>query len=243
MGEIIWSDKMGHRGRQSWLILVKDDAAYKFDGVSIPDIATVIDSTYERNGKWSQNIYKIAIASGVHVIAGRDGWETGTFREGLACALDLPVMSIDTWIDLANALGVSLESARSLVVRNWIGDALHFDRVQREMEMIESREDDGTEVITLNWGCPTSRQMDAGYWETPIQVVLNDNVIAEASQEDAQAGKGFGERVSVVECVHVPGFHGGTYTLKMRVPHGARLRLKPADMSSDKGSPRRWTFE
>jgi hypothetical protein len=113
MTEITWSDKMGHRGRSAWALVVVDGKIMRFAGESIPGIVAVKAKKYEKNGKWSNTTYALAIGKGVRFIGGKNGWETGSFREGLRDALPADSRkSIDGWADIASELGVEVSEAQ-----------------------------------------------------------------------------------------------------------------------------------
>lgn len=125
-----WCDKQGHRDRKSWLLLVKEDEVKAFQGSSIPGIVAVLGEDYEKRGKWSNTTYRLALASGVTAVAGRDGWERGTFVEGLSSTVGKPV---DRWTDLAQALGVTIDSAKRFLAawRPLAAEAL--DKVETDL--------------------------------------------------------------------------------------------------------------
>jgi hypothetical protein len=91
---------------------------------------------YTKQGIWSYTTYRLQIATGVREIAGRDGWETGRFTEGLGAAVGVPTP--DTWADVATALGVSVPRAMEFL-RNWRpGAAESLDSVERSLNTLEA---------------------------------------------------------------------------------------------------------
>ncbi len=116
MENITWSDGIGSRGRNPFLLFVRGDEAIVFHGQNIPGVVVVRGTDYTKNGKWSHTTYRLELASGIRHIAGRDGWETGRFVEGLASAVGCKTP--DTWADTATALGISVPSAMELL-RSW----------------------------------------------------------------------------------------------------------------------------
>lgn len=121
MANLEWSDEMGSRGRAAWLVLVKGGTITAFAGASIPGLVAVLGSQYRKNGKWSHTSYRLALAPGVTAIRGQDGWEEGTFCEGLAQAardIDGYRPPVDSWSEVAKVLGVSVCEAERFL-RNW----------------------------------------------------------------------------------------------------------------------------
>ncbi|MEK7532357.1 MAG: hypothetical protein AAB579_02005 [Patescibacteria group bacterium] len=114
MANTTWSNQMGSRDRAPWLLLIKGEQIVPFTGENIPGFVAVMGTDYEKNGKWSHTTYRLNLGADVRAIPGHNGWETGKFLEGLRTAIhsDAP---IDTWADVAQALGVSAPSARKFL--------------------------------------------------------------------------------------------------------------------------------
>jgi hypothetical protein len=112
-----WSDELGHRSRDPWLLLVKDGKVYRFTGESIGGVVAVRGSDFRKNGKWSHTKYRLELAQGVRAFSGRQGWEKGTFCEGLGTLAGLG-KSCDTWSEVAAALGVTRAAAEDFL-RAW----------------------------------------------------------------------------------------------------------------------------
>ena len=111
-----WCDAPGSRGRRAWLLVVAGGVVHPFTGVGIPGVVALQGPpAFEKAGKWSNSTYRLAFAEGARAVAGRDGWETGRFLEGLQAASGLaarPAAEPATWAEVAQALGVSVEEAR-----------------------------------------------------------------------------------------------------------------------------------
>ena len=116
MTDINWSDEMGSRSRKAWLLLIKGNEITAFTGNSIPNVVVVAGHDYKKNGKWSHTKYRLSLADGVRAIAGKDGWELGTFAEGLQAATKSG--PLDRWTTMAQALGVSEEGLKKFL-RGW----------------------------------------------------------------------------------------------------------------------------
>jgi len=104
MKTINWNDGLGPRSRAAWLLLIRGDEITPFKGVNVPQVVVVRGTDYQKAGKWSNTIFRLILADGVREVAGRDGWETGRFAEGLGKAVGRPTP--DTWQEVADALGV-----------------------------------------------------------------------------------------------------------------------------------------
>ena len=132
-----WSDELGSRSRAAWLLLVKEDEVLAFPGSTTKGWVVVTGTSYRKNGKWSHTTYRLALYDGVRAIAGKNGWETGTFCEGLRAATRSEA-HLDTWPLLAGALGVSVESAKCFL-RAWRPKAAEkLDLVEEEMKELDS---------------------------------------------------------------------------------------------------------
>ena len=129
---IEWNDGLRPRGRSQWLLLVTPAGdVLPFKGTDIPGTVVVRGTSFEKNGKWSNTTFRLVLGTGVRAIAGTDGWETGTFREGLAKATG--VSPIDTWEECARALGATVESAKRFLTAWRPKAAEHFNEVEAKL--------------------------------------------------------------------------------------------------------------
>lgn len=170
-----WSDELGPRSRAAWLLLVKGDEVTAFAGRDLPGLVAVRGSDFRRNGKWSHTTYRLLLAPGVRAISGRNGFETGTFAEGLRSAVRAPA-PIDTWAEMAAALGVSVPGAMAFL-RAWrpkAAEALDIAtaKVAEALDAAEeaASSDLAIETVTVSFGAPTKRQAAAGFWTAPKAV-------------------------------------------------------------------------
>lgn len=216
-----WSDKLGHRSRHAWLLLVNNDKVTVFKG-TVPGLVVVVGTTCHTNGKWSETIYRLELAESVRPISGRDGWETGTFAEGLRQVAASP--PIDFWVDLANALGVSLTSAQEFL-RGWRPKAAEkFDEVESALIELEKSEiEAGGDILAVSFGSPTKRQMNEGFWDKPVKISV-EGVTVGTVEKDPEHGWSkpscYGP-ILVISATHSSGYHGGYVSLRLSVPVGA----------------------
>mgnify|MGYP001603397488 CR=1 FL=1 len=218
-----WSDRIGPRGRRPWLLLSNGDMLSPFEGRSIPGVLVVVGTDYYKDGKWSHTEYRLRLASGVRHIAGRDGWETGDFAEGLGAATDR--RALDTWPAVAEALGVSVPGAMEFL-RAWRPKAAEkLDGVDRALEALEaadeSREADPVMVV-VRFGSPTNRAIREGYWTASKPVPGYDG--AEICLRDPAQGwwavsniAVAGIRGAVLSVKHSAGMHGGHFAVSVAV--------------------------
>jgi hypothetical protein len=123
--EFYWADKLGHRGRKPFLLLVRGEEVLKFEGATINGVVAILGMDWKKNGKWSHTTYRLRLADGVRAIAGRMGRETGGLADGIRAATGAE--RCDTWGEAALAIGVSRAAAERLVRRFWPDDAGRFD--------------------------------------------------------------------------------------------------------------------
>lgn len=115
MNSVEWCDKQGSRDRQAWAVVVAADGALTpFRGASLPGLLAVSGQQYRKDGKWSNTTFRLALADGVRFVHGRGGWETGLMDEGVRAAVTAE-KPIDSWADIAHALG-----ATQVSVEAWI---------------------------------------------------------------------------------------------------------------------------
>jgi len=218
--EMKWSDRIGHRSRPAWLLLI-DQAGivHVFMGDSIPGLVAVVGTVYEKCGKWSHTIYRLELAPGARSIAGHDGWETGRFVEGLASATSRS--HCDRWIDVANALGATLAETQRFL-REWRSKAAGvLDQVEIDLASVETETGD-VETIAISFGGPTNRVIAEGFWDWPVRVVAGADREKEVGRivykDDKWQSQG---DIKIVALEHCAGYHGGTISMRIAAPAGA----------------------
>lgn len=196
MQNIEWSNRIGSRECRPFLLLIKGDEVIPFAGSNIPGVVVVRGTDYTKQGKWSHTTYRLQVVDGVRHIAGRDGWETGRFVEGLGSAVGCATP--DTWADTAKALGVSVPSAMEFL-RSWRPKAAEkLDEVEQALvkleEVSEQERETDCAIATVSFGSPSNRAIREGYWESPKDI---PGYKAEIRLKDS--GKGWTEsNISVV---------------------------------------------
>lgn len=217
MNEITWSDCLGHRSRQPWLLLIEGDTIHSFTGKDIPGVVVVKGTDYSKNGKWSHNTFRLLVQNGVRHIAMHSGWETGTFAEGLARVLYK--QTPDTWIELAGLLGVSVDSAKAFLVAHRPKQAEEMDARESAMEKLDDEappELEGEKMV-VTFGSPTNRQIRAGWWSAPKGVC--EGVTVELIDAEKDWAKGnvriVGAEGVVLDVRQSFGMHGGSRTVSL----------------------------
>lgn len=210
-----FSDKRHSRGRYAHLFLVRktDEKIVEFKGQSIPEFCVVVGDHYTKNGKWSGSDYTIEIPESVSAREFTDGWETGTFREGTGAG---------NWIECANWFGVSVPVAQEYLRENRPNAAAYYDTLDAELTALENVRAE-TEVMTFNYGSPTNRQSAEGYWEKSFSVIVGDKVVATISPDHKSSDESV---VRVLDVKHSSGYHGGSYSVKIAAPAGARVEME-----------------
>ena len=223
MERIVYKDKIASRGRYAWLLLIKGDDIFPFEGESIPEVVVVLNSEYVKQGKWSYTEYTLGLADNIRTIQGHAGWNTGMFLEGLASALHKDETPI-RWIEVADMLGVSVHSAMKLL-REW--KPLAAEQIDRNEELLAALDDSEVDVnsdvqiIKVNFGHPTNRSIREGFWTAPKS--LPDEFGGELVLKDPDNGwtkdniKLTGIAGEVLNVVHARGPHGGYYTVTVAV--------------------------
>lgn len=244
---------MGARSLRSWLLLIRGDEIHVFDGATIPQVVGVAGSSYTKQGKWSHTTYRLAVAEHVRVIAGRDGWETGTFAEGLAAAVRamdpqrrVDSWHVDSWLDLAGALGVTLPAAQAWL-RAWRPKAAEkFDAAEAALaEVDDAAGPQGAAEVAVSFGSPTNRLAGEGYWTWPVVVTDDDGAEVARLTPDATLGVGTGAQgwrsegpVRILSYVHAAGYHGGVVSMRLAVPDGCAARHeRPEEFSAPTSPP------
>lgn len=239
MINIEWSDGIGSRRRNPFLIFVRGDEIIPFRGENINGVVVVRGTDYTKSGKWSYTTYRLQLADGIRHIAGRDGWETGRFVEGLASAVGCATP--DTWADTAKALGVSVPSAMEFL-RSWRPKAAEkLDEVEQSLAKLEevSEQETDSVIVTVSFGSPTNRAIREGYWESPKGI---QGYNAEIHLKDPSNGWSEGNievvgiSGTVLSVKHSSGMHGGYYAVSVAVIPGTETEIPPFQTAREKAA-------
>ncbi len=238
--QIVWSDGIGSRGRNPFLLFVRGDEIIVFRGQNIPGVVVVRGTDYTKNGKWSHTTYRLELANDIRAIAGRDGWETGRFVEGLGSAVG--VKTPDTWADTAKALGVSVPSAMEFL-RSWRPKAAEkLDEVEQslaDLEEASSQQETDSVIVTVSFGSPTNRAIREGYWESPKGI---PGYNAEIRLKDRSQGWSEGNievvgiSGAILSVKHSAGMHGGYYAVSVAVIPGTETEISPFETAREKAA-------
>lgn len=235
---IEWSDKMGARRRDPFLLFVKGDEIIPFAGSNIGGVVVVRGTDYEQAGKWSHTTYRLQVADGIRYIAGREGWETGRFVEGLGSAVGCATP--DTWADTAKALGVSVPSAMEFLRSSRPKAAEKLDEVEQSLANLEeasSQEESDSVKVTVSFGSPTNRAAREGYWESPKDIPGYKAEIRLVNRADGWAEGNIevvGISGTVLSMEHCRGMHGGYYAVSVAVIPGTETEIPPFQTAREK---------
>ena len=227
--QVVYSNQIGSRGRRPWLLFVRGDEIIPFNGENITGVAVVRGTDYEKSGKWSHTTYRLQLADDIRHISGRDGWETGTFAEGLGSVAGCKTP--DTWAEMGEALGISVPSAMQFLRRWRPKAAKKLDEVEEAlMELDEVAMDKETdfEKVTVSFGSPTNRAIREGYWESPKEIpgyeaeIRLKNVDKGWTEENITIVGAVGTVLSVE---HSRGMHGGYYAVSVAIVPGTETNI------------------
>jgi hypothetical protein len=220
MKQVIWQKQMDHRGRHPWAVIVCDGVVYPFMGADIPGICTVTERSAEGDDQ-SNTTYRLTIPDTARFVSGHVGQEVDGFSEGLQWAFHSYGPAEKEAI-LVDVLGAALPEARRFFRGVHPQEAAHLDKV-------EVGDDLGgdTEEVTFSFGGPTRRQLNAGYWDAPVVVLLGNEEVGQVTPGRGLVGWvvpiSYG-RTLVLSAIHSVGRNGGYFSFRMRVPKGARVR-------------------
>jgi len=220
MEHITWGDRQGRRGRQAFLLLIAMDKnlVHVFSGKDIPGVVVIENRDYTKDGKWSHNTYELALANHVRPIAGHEGWNTGSFLEGMREACHLP-HTPTKWLEVANALGVSIAEAQRFLRDYRPEEASRIDEVERAIEAMADTAYGDYEITTFSFGGPTCYEMEEGYWDLPVLVINKDGkeigCITPSGNDWLPEG-----HVKLLEVERSKGRHGGYVSLRLAIPAG-----------------------
>lgn len=235
---IEWSDGIGSRSRNPFLLFIRGDEIIPFGGSDIAGVVVVRGTDYTKNGKWSHNTYRLQLADGIRHIAGMSGWETGRFVEGLGSAIGCATP--DTWADTAKALGVSVPSAMEFLRATRPKAAEKLDEVEQSLAKLEEVSEQGTDslVVTVSFGSPTNRAIQDGYWESPKTI---PGYTAEIRLKDSGGWtegniEVVGISGTVLSVKHSRGMHGGYYAVSVAVIPGTETEIPAFQTAREKAA-------
>ncbi|MFH1295222.1 MAG: hypothetical protein ABIH84_01440 [bacterium] len=231
---------MGSRGRNPFLLFVRGDEVIVFEGQDVPGVVVVRGTDYTKDGKWSHTTYRLQLATGIRHIAGRDGWETGRFVEGLGSAIGCKTP--DTWAETAKALGISVPSTMEFL-RSWRPKAAaKLDEVEQtlaDLEEASSKQETDSVIVTVSFGAPNNRAIREGYWELPKGIPGYD---VEIRLLDPSKGWSEGNievvgiSGTVLSVKHSSGMHGGYYAVSVAVIPGTETEIPPFETAREKAA-------
>jgi len=107
-----YSDKMGHRGRMSKLIVGCGEALHKFEGKGIPGVVGIVSDHYTKSGKWSHTDFTLRLAPTAWKLVASQSWEEGEYFHGCKAISEMVAQLRTAGCQAADAACVSfLESA------------------------------------------------------------------------------------------------------------------------------------
>ena len=239
MTNIEWSDGIGSRGRSPFLLFIRGDEIIPFAGSDISGVVVVRGTDYTKQGKWSHTTYRLQVADGVRHIAGRSGWETGRFVEGLGSAVGCATP--DTWADTAKALGVSVPSAMEFLRSSRPKAAEKLDEVEQSLAKLEevSEQETDSVITTVSFGSPTNAAIRGGYWESPKSIPGYTAEIRKIDPSNSWTEGNIavvGISGTVLSVKHSSGMHGGYYAISVAVIPGTETEIPPFQTTREKAA-------
>ncbi len=215
--KITWNNKMQSRGRKPCAIIVgADGEVSEFRATGVMGQYAVHESEHERCGKWSNSTYQITLGEGVRFYT----WipDFGTGKSFPDC---------QTWEDIYrevfSIVGLPLDKSSLVACLRAMKSGL-AERVDSTEAILASlaKNDDDVEIVTVNFGNPTNRQIDDGYWTRDeiefdgIRLRKACDYWQSAMVETVQVVEPEGARVLSVD--RQRGHHGGYVTVKVALP-------------------------
>lgn len=210
---MLWSDGRHCGGRFERLYFAKGGQAHKFSGETIPGVAVVVGSSYNKNGKWSSTTYKLELAPGVAPVRLCSPLH-GTWGETLT-----------GWAAAMAELGLPYEATREIVLAEYPKTAARLDAVEAALEAIETTASD-SEIVSIAFGAPTNRQAAEGYWGAiKVGATSTGNRVEIAPGTEPDGAIDWNNPVvvapagaAIVGVRHSPGHHGGYWHVDVACP-------------------------
>ena len=215
--KITWNNKMKSRGRKPCAIIIgADGEVSEFRTSGVMGQYAVHESAHEKCGKWSNSTYQITLGAGIRFYTWTPDFETGkSFPD------------CETWNEVYGVvfdkvgLPLNRESLVACLRVMKSGLAERLDQSEAILASL-SRNDDDVEIVTVNFGGPTNRQISGGYWTRDeiefdgVSLRKTCDYWQSATIETVQVVEPKGARVLSVD--HQRGYHGGYVSIKVALP-------------------------
>lgn len=216
--KITWNNKMKSRGRKPCAIIVgADGSVAEFRTSGVLGQYAVHEVDHEKCGKWSNTTYEIELGDGV-----RFYWWTPDFDTGKSFP------DCQTWEDIYREVfrlvGLPLDKSSLVACLRVMksGLAERVDSTEEILASLSRNDDDDVEIITVNFGGPTNRQISGGYWTRDeiefdgVSLRKTCDYWQSATIETVQVVEPEGAKVLSVD--HQRGHHGGYISIKVALP-------------------------
>lgn len=219
---ITWNNKLQSRGRKPVAIIIgADGSVAEFRTSGVLGQYAVHETAHEKCGKWSNTTYCITLGEGVRFYTWTPDFDTGKSFAGC-----------ETWDDVYaevfQSVGLPLDRGSLMACLRAMkpGLAERLDQSEAILASLSRNDDDDVEIVTVNFGRPTNRQIDAGFW-TRDEIEYehgHERVIIRktceywqsAMLDDIEVVEPVGARVLSAD--HQRGQHGGYVTVKVALP-------------------------
>ncbi|MCX6737008.1 MAG: hypothetical protein NTW73_02930 [Candidatus Parcubacteria bacterium] len=204
-----YCDKLAPAGRYPCLYLAKGGEVKKFKGENISDFCCIATEQYSKNGKWSSTTYQLELSPGVRPLYFLSPMH-GTWGDDLK-----------SWGEVVEKLSLPVDVAKAIIGTEFKTTANRLDKLE-EFALATETEEVTTETVIISFGSPSNRAIREGYWEEPkSSQTSNGQTVTVAPGVDADWGNPSvvePEGAKVISSRHVPGMHGGYWTVEVIVP-------------------------
>lgn len=209
MEEYKFNDGLCHAGRTPRLYLCNpsNDDYIKFIGSSMEGFCQVKSQKFQKNGKWSNTTYVIALYPFIKPVYMLSPMH-GTWGEGFT-----------SWLQVMDEFSLSLEKCKEIVRYEYKKTAERLDGIEAFENALPKSVD--MECVIINFGRPTNRQIAEGYWSSPKSGKTSCGEEVEISPGDDFGGWSIskGPEGSIISDIsHSPGMHGGYVRVKILCP-------------------------
>lgn len=218
MNQATWNNKMESRGRKPVAIIVgADGSVAEFRTTGVLGQYAVHEVDHEKCGKWSNSTYRITMSEGVRFFTWTPDFESGKSFAGC-----------ETWDDVYaevfQSVGLPLdrESLVACLRAMKSGLAERLDQSEAILASLSNGNDDEVEIVTINFGRPTNRQIDAGFWTRDeiefdgVSLRKTCEYWQSAMLDDIEVVEPEGAKVLAID--RQRGHHGGYVSIKVALP-------------------------
>lgn len=132
--ETSYNDGQSSRDRQASLVIFSKNRGYIFEGEHIPGVCTITQSSYSKNGKWSNTTFSLLLNKGYKISRLRESWGLGYYKSVEYDDAEPNFKSLDSFKESLGMSDLSNEAFTLLVKSAFKKEYVKYCLVQDNLE-------------------------------------------------------------------------------------------------------------